>query len=88
VATYLGHESIVTVDRETLQDTIVEVVVFRGLIRGIEAPHSVEYGSPIHHRRYVDRATAQQLEVRIIPDLELLPLRNNATISGDLPADS
>jgi hypothetical protein len=88
VAAYLSDDGIVTVDRETLQNTIVEVVVFGSLIRGIEVTNSVENGTPIHYRRYVDRATAQQLEVRVIPDPKLLPPRHNGTISGDLPANS
>jgi hypothetical protein len=59
VAAYLSDEGIVTVDRETLQNTIVEVVVFGGPVGGIEVTYSVENRTPIHHRRYVDRATAQ-----------------------------
>jgi hypothetical protein len=88
VAAYLSHEGIVTIDWKTLQNTIVEVVVFGSPVRGIEAAHSVENATPIHHRRYVDRATAQQLEVRIIHDPKLLPPRDNGTIGGDLPANS
>jgi hypothetical protein len=87
VAAYLGDEGIVTVDRETLQNTIIEVIILGSLKRGIEVAHSLENKTPIHHRRYVDRATAQQLEVRVIPDPKLLPPRHNGTISRDLAAN-
>src|SRR5918997_220125 len=60
VAAYLSDEIIMTMDRETLQDTIIEIVVFGSLVRVIKPPHSPQPPSPIHHRRYVDGATAQQ----------------------------
>ena len=62
VAPYLGDERIVTVE-QALRDTL-RVRDAGGLVRGIEVTHSVEYGTPIHHGRYLDRATAQQLGMR------------------------
>src|SRR5215210_682141 len=87
VAAYLSDDGLVTIDRKTPKNTIVEVVVFSGPVGSIEVAHGVESKTPIHYRGHVDRATAQQLEVRVVFDPKLLPLRDHGAIGGDLPTN-